>query len=230
MGEKYIISEYYDFTVDKNVLKEAEEKNQPVVLKGILQKADTENRNGRVYPYTILKREADKYMEIIKNNGALGEVDHPDSAIVSLATASHKVVDMWWEDKTLYGKIELLESLSDIALTPSNILKSLLKSNVRLGISSRGIGSVKSINGKNMVQEDFELIAFDFVSSPSTPGAYLNESKNNGLVKLTDSHFKVIHLSDLKNACDIISEDKNIDDKYKNLLEISKNDFWKIIK
>lgn len=220
-NEKYIISEFYDFSVDRNIIKEAEEKNQPVVLSGILQKADTENRNGRVYPYEILKREVDKYNEVVKDSRGLGELDHPDSAVVSLANSSHRVVKMWWEGKTLYGTVEL-------TYTPSgDILKGLLKSGVKLGISSRGIGSVKKQNGNDVVQEDFELIAFDFVSSPSTPGAYLfKESKNWGLTKLTNEHIKVIKTSDLKDACNIIKEvEENKNTDLKNIL---KNDFWKI--
>lgn len=184
-SSKYIISEFYDFKADRNLIIEAEQANKPIKLKGILQKADTENRNGRVYPYKILKREADNYMQSVKERRALGECDHPESPIVSLSNASHLVTNMWWEDETLMGEVELVETEA------GNKLKGLLKSGVMLGISSRGVGSVKNSSGKDVVQNDFELIAFDFVSSPSTPGAYMfKESRQWGLKKLEDTNYE----------------------------------------
>jgi len=167
-NNKYIISEYYTFeSPNREMIIEAEKKHQPIVMSGILQKADTLNKNGRVYPYDILKREADNYMELIKENVAGGELDHPDSAVVSLANVSHRVVEMWWNNKELWGRVQ-------IADTPAgDTLKGLLKSGFKLGISSRGVGSVKSEGDRDIVQDDFELIAFDYVSNPSTPGAYL---------------------------------------------------------
>lgn len=204
LNNKYVISEFYAFKADSNLIKEAEEKNQPIIMKGILQKANTENRNGRVYPLDILKREAKKYEEVVRESRATGELDHPDSAVVSLSNVSHMVTEMWWEGDTLMGKVKLLD-------TPSgNILKGLLKSGVMLGISSRGVGSVKNKSGLDVVQEDFELIAFDFVSSPSTPGAYLfKESRSWGLTKLDNSSLKVTKTNELN--------------------KISKNNFWKNI-
>lgn len=207
-SDKYVISEFYAFKADSKLIKEAEEKNRPITMKGVLQKANTENRNGRVYPLEILKREAKKYEEAVKESRATGELDHPDSAVVSLTNVSHMVTEMWWEGDTLMGTVQLLE-------TPSgNILKGLLKSGVMLGISSRGVGSVKSKNGLDEVQEDFELIAFDFVSSPSTPGAYLfKESKSWGLTKLSGSSSKILKLD---NSKDCLSD----------LCKISNKDFW----
>ena len=213
LQEKYIISEYYDFSVDANLIQEAEKKKKPIIMSGILQQADIENRNGRVYPYEILKREADKYMEAVQDNRAGGELDHPDSAVVSLANVSHRVIEMWWEGKTLYGKVQIAETEA------GRTLKGLLVSGFKLGISSRGIGSVKKVSGDDVVQDDFELIAFDFVSSPSTPGAYLfKESKQWGLTKLTDDACKLI------KAADICSIDDN---RYQKIIKISENDFWK---
>jgi len=209
-SDKYVISEFYAFEADSNLIKEAEEKNKPIIMKGILQKANTENRNGRVYPLEILKREAKKYEEAVRERRATGELDHPDSAVVSLSNVSHMVTEMWWEGDTLMGTVQLLE-------TPSgNILKGLLKSGVMLGISSRGVGSVKNKNGLDEVQEDFELIAFDFVSSPSTPGAYLfKESKSWGLTKLDNSTSKILKAKDLENSFDDLSE-------------LSNKKFWKL--
>ena len=209
-SDKYVISEFYAFEADSNLIKEAEEKNKPIIMKGILQKANTENRNGRVYPLEILKREAKKYEEAVRERRATGELDHPDSAVVSLSNVSHMVTEMWWEGDTLMGTVQLLE-------TPSgNILKGLLKSGVMLGISSRGVGSVKNKNGLDEVQEDFELIAFDFVSSPSTPGAYLfKESKSWGLTKLDNSTSKILKVKDLENSFDDLSK-------------LSNKKFWKL--
>ena len=205
---KYVISEFYAFDIDRKLLKEAEERNEPIVLKGILQKANTENRNGRVYPLEILKREANKYEEAVKERRATGELDHPDSAVVSLSNVSHMVTRMWWEGDTLMGEVQLLE-------TPSgNILKGLLKSGVMLGISSRGVGSVKNVKGLDVVQEDFELIAFDFVSSPSTPGAYLfKESRSWGLTKLSDSNSKILKTNDLNSFNNSFNSLKNLANK-----------------
>jgi hypothetical protein len=213
--DKYIISEFYAFVPDKKVIKEAEEKGTPITMTGILQKANTQNRNGRVYPFNILKREADKYMELVKERRAMGELDHPESAVVSLSNVSHIVTEMWWEDETLKGKVEIVDSPS------GNILKGLIRSGVMLGISSRGVGSVKQQSGKDVVQEDFELIAFDFVSSPSTPGAYLfKEGRQWGLTRLTDSSAKIL-------------TPKEVDymhgkDKFSGIINLSKDNFWKI--
>lgn len=219
--DKCIITEYYQLKVDPNVIKESEEKRKPLVMTGILQKADALNRNGRIYPYSILKREVDKYMELVESGTAGGELDHPESSIVSLANVSHRVVDMWWQGKDLYGKVLIAEETS-----AGKTLKGLLKAGFMLGISSRGVGSVKTVESKDMVQDDFELIAFDFVSSPSTPGAYLfkegRERLKNGMYPLDHSTLKSV--SDDLNK---LSEDKK--EFYKKLLDLSNSDFWKTI-
>jgi hypothetical protein len=212
--DKYIISEFYEFSADKDIIKEAEEKNIPITMTGILQKSNTKNRNGRVYPDQILKREADKYMDFVKERRAMGELDHPDSAVVSLANVSHIVTEMWWEGDTLKGKVEVVNSPS------GNILKGLLKSGVKLGISSRGVGSVKSQGDSDVVQEDFELIAFDFVSSPSTPGAFMfKEGRMWGLKKLTDDDSRVVKP---ENVSALHSSELN-----KKIIDLSNEDFWK---
>lgn len=215
---KYIISEFYEFRATEKLIKEAEERGKPLIMTGILQKADTVNRNGRIYPYDILKREVDKYMELVESNTAGGELDHPDSAVVSLANVSHRVIDMWWQGKDLYGKVLIAEE-TDAGKT----LKGLLKAGFTLGISSRGVGSVKSQGGKDIVQEDFELIAFDFVSSPSTPGAYLfkegKEVFTRGMVPLKAEHFKSLVPES--------QELKKQQDYYNHLSELINKDFWK---
>lgn len=211
---KYIISEFYVFNPDKNLIKEAEEKHMPIVLKGILQKGDTLNKNGRKYPMDILRREVEKYNQLVKERRALGELDHPDSAVVSLTNTSHLVTKMWWEAETLYGEVEIID-------TPSgNILKGLLRSGVMLGISSRGVGSVKNSSGADVVQEDFELIAFDFVSSPSTPGAYMFKEgvERVGMKKITNDSFKTLRVEDAETALNIV--------KHKKLIDVAGQKFW----
>lgn len=213
INDKYIIREFYEFKPDKNLIKEAIERNEPIIINCILQKANTLNRNGRVYPQKILHREIQKYMELVKERSAMGELDHPDSAVISLSNVSHMVTEMHWEGETLYGKIEIAE-------TPSgNILKGLLKCGFKVGISSRGVGSVKSTGGKDVVQDDFELIAFDIVSSPSTPGAYLFEGKQWGMKKLTPADIKNVKPDDLT-----LKYNQNL---YSKLIELSDNEFWK---
>ena len=158
-----------------------EDDSGRTVVKGILQRAGSENQNGRVYPRNILEREAKKYEQLIKERRALGELDHPDSSVINLKNVSHNVREIHWDNDDLVGTVEILP-------TPSgNILKELLKAGILLGISSRGMGSVVNIGeGKVKVGEDFELIGWDFVSNPSTHGAFMtpmNESMNKQLTK-----------------------------------------------
>lgn len=142
-----------------------------LVVSGIMQRGNAFNQNQRKYPIDILKREAVKYKNtFIAERRALGELDHPESQVVNLANVSHNVIDLWWDGNDLMGKIEILP-------TPSgNIAKELLKAGIRLGISSRGMGSVKSLGeGKVEVQDDFEIVCWDLVSNPSTQGAFMDE-------------------------------------------------------
>ena len=144
-----------------------QEENGTYLVKGILQRAGAPNQNNRRYPKEILERECNKYQQLIKERRALGELDHPESPVINLKNVSHNIREIWWEGDDVCGVVEILS-------TPSgNILKELLKNNIRLGISSRGVGSLKKVGERNEVQDDFELICFDLVSSPSTPGAYL---------------------------------------------------------
>ena len=216
-NEKYIISEFYKFECPRELIIESEKTGKPLVMTGILQKADTLNRNGRVYPESILRREVEKYMELVENNTAGGELDHPDSAVVSLANVSHRVTEMWWQGKDLYGKVLIAEE------TPAGqILKGLLKAGFMLGISSRGVGSVKNRGEQDIVQEDFELIAFDFVSSPSTPGAYLfKEGKGHkalgaGMIPLSQGS-GVITTEGVQEKLS----------QYNNINKLANSDFWK---
>ena len=180
---KQVIVDYIPFNITPTQINEAmKEINGKLVVKGVLQRAEAKNQNGRVYPREILVRESKKYDEnFVKQNRALGELDHPDSSVVNLQNVSHNVKEMHFEGDNLMGTVEVLG-------TPSgNILKELFKSGIKLGISSRGMGSVESVNEGEAqeVQPDFELIAFDFVSNPSTHGAFLhptNESINESKI------------------------------------------------
>tara|TARA_R100000008_G_scaffold29981_1_gene16605 strand:- start:156 stop:824 length:669 start_codon:yes stop_codon:yes gene_type:complete len=179
---KQIIVDYIPFEISREQINESiKENNGRLVVKGVLQRAEAKNQNGRVYPRETLMREAKKYAEIqIAERRALGELDHPDSSVVNLNNASHNILEMHWKGDDLLGTVEVLG-------TPAgNILKELFKSGIKLGISSRGLGSVKEIhedNGEDTVevQPDFELIAFDFVSNPSTHGAFLSPTNEGKL-------------------------------------------------
>jgi len=180
---KQLIVDYLPFEVRPEQINESMKENSgKLIVKGVLQRAEAKNQNGRIYPREILEREADKYTtEFIKQRRAMGELDHPESSVVNLQNVSHNVKEMHWEGDNLLGTVEVLG-------TPSgNILKELFKSGIKLGISSRGMGSVESVNEGEAqeVQDDFELIAFDFVSNPSTHGAFLhptNESINESKI------------------------------------------------
>jgi hypothetical protein len=137
------------------------------MVEGILATAEVKNGNGRYYPRELWEREIDKYMESVKQNRALGELDHPESSVINLKNVSHNITEMWWDGDEVYGKIEILP-------TPSgNILKALIENNITVGVSSRGMGSLEDRNGVLEVQDDFELLCWDFVSTPSNPGSYM---------------------------------------------------------
>ena len=173
---KQILVDYIPFEVSPEQINESISKNGKLIVKGVLQRAEAKNQNGRVYPKEILMRESKKYAEnFIDEKRAMGELDHPESSVVNLQNVSHNVTEMHWNGDDLYGTVEVLG-------TPSgNILKELFKSGIKLGISSRGMGSVEAIDEAEdaaqpdtmEVQPDFELIAFDFVSNPSTQGAFM---------------------------------------------------------
>ena len=160
-------------------IKEAKQFDyrNPFEFYAVLQKFDTPNRNGRTYPERILKREADKYKQIIKKGLSTSELNHPESSLIDLDRVSHIITDIWWDKNILMGKLKLLTSPGfherGVVTTKGDIAANLLRQGVTLGISSRGVGSLKKVGERNEVQDDFELICFDLVSSPSTPGAYL---------------------------------------------------------
>jgi len=175
---KRLLREYFELCPDGNCVLEVLTENEKkrvvnegaVYLVGVCQKAGTKNGNGRIYRKETLQREIEAYQGAVRDRRALGELDHPDDSVINLKNASHLITKMWWDNDNVMGKIEVLN-------TPSGrILKDLLGSGIKLGISSRGLGTVKEVNGDTMVEDDFQLICFDMVSEPSTPGAYLNIS------------------------------------------------------
>jgi hypothetical protein len=193
MNKQIIVDYIGSLQVTPDQINESIAKNDGrLIVSGIMQRGSTGNdqnfnQNGRSYPIPILKREADKYKRVfVTERRALGELDHPESSVVNLSNVSHNILDLWWDGNDLMGKLEILS-------TPSgNIAKELLKNGIRLGISSRGMGSVKNLGeGKVEVQDDFEIVCWDLVSNPSTQGAFmdnLNESVTN---QTTDKYSKI---------------------------------------
>jgi len=168
-----LLREYYELCeggVCQDLLTEDEKRyvaDGGMILSGIMQKADAINGNGRIYPHKVLMKEVENYQKLVKDRRALGELDHPEDSVINLKNASHMVTDIWWNQKDVMGKVKVLD-------TPSGkVLQELVRSGVSLGISSRGMGSVREDQNQTIVEDDFQLICFDFVSEPSTPGAFM---------------------------------------------------------
>jgi hypothetical protein len=164
---------------NKKIISEMRDMDfsEDLILYAVLQKYDTPNKNGRIYPEMLLKREVEKYQTLIKKGGALNELNHPSSSLIDLDRVSHSILETYWDGKILMGKIKLFTSPGwkkmGIVSTKGDQAAMLIMNGATLGISSRGVGSLKTERGQNIVQEDFELVCFDLVSSPSTPGAYV---------------------------------------------------------
>ncbi len=165
-----LLQEYRPFNVDKKLVEASIRNNKSLIVTGVLQRAEAKNQNGRVYPREILEREVESYMEgPVKENRAMGELDHPESSVINLQNVSHNIKRCWWDGDDVMGDVEVLP-------TPAgNILKALFASGITVGISSRGMGSVSEnlAEGTVEVQDDFELLCWDFVSTPSTHGAFM---------------------------------------------------------
>lgn len=190
-----LLREFYELCPDgicKDLLTEAEKdyvKEGGLILSGKIQEADVKNGNGRKYPEKILRREIEKYQTLIQENRAIGECDHPESSVINLKNVSHTVTKVWWDGPVVMAKIKVLP-------TPSGeIIKALVRSGIKLGISSRGLGSTHQVNGITMVDDDFQLICFDLVSEPSTPGAFMMKEARDRAIK----NEKVQRLNELLN-------------------------------
>ena len=214
---KSLLIDYTPFEITPQMITESESKNNGrVIVTGCLQRAEAKNQNGRVYPKDILMREVANYQKVqIKERRALGELDHPESSVVNLQNVSHNVLEVWWKGDEVMGKVEVLG-------TPAgNILKELLRSGIKLGISSRGLGSVEELRedpGSVQVKDDFELICWDFVSNPSTHGAFMtpttmNESIDKSIIK--ENKYARVNgiisdiLCEMTGKCEIPSHKKN---------------------
>ena len=188
MSKKIIVDYIGSIQYTPEQINESLTKNSgKLIVSGIMQRGDSFNQNQRKYPMDVLKREAAKYKNtLVAERRALGELDHPESQVVNLANVSHNVVDLWWDGSDLLGKIEILP-------TPSgNIAKELLKVGIRLGISSRGMGSVKQLGeGKVEVDDDFEIVCWDLVSNPSTQGAFMDNLNENATQQSINKYSKI---------------------------------------
>ena len=211
---KKLLREYYELCpggICDDLLTEAEKRfvsNGGLILSGVMQRADARNGNGRIYPYKILMREMKKYQNLIKENRALGELDHPEDSVVNLKNASHLITEVWWNGKDVMGKAKVLN-------TPSgNILRALVESGVKLGISSRGLGSVRESNGETIVEDDFNLVCFDFVSDPSTTGAFMMKesmgSKNIEIKQLNEKLDRLLSMFEGEDSPERLSRINNL--------------------
>jgi len=180
---KSLLREYYELCPNgycDDVLTESDKrfiKNGGTILTGVVQRFGEKNGNGRIYSENVLRREAENYRKLVKERRALGELDHPEQSVINLRNVSHLVTELWWDNNNLMGKIEVLN-------TPSGqVLKSLVEANVKIGISSRGTGSVREGRDGTIVEDDFQLICFDMVSEPSTHGAFMMQEQKNSLIE-----------------------------------------------
>ena len=170
---------YISPDINSKIITELKESDSylDTILFAVLQKYGVPNKNGRIYPESVLRRENDKYQSVINKGSAINELNHPTSSLIDLDRVSHSIIETWWDGNILMGKIKLLTSPGwrkmGIVSTKGDQAAMLLLNGVTLGISSRGVGSLKNVKGQNIVQDDFELVCFDLVSSPSTPGAYV---------------------------------------------------------
>ena len=179
-----LLTEYRPFKVDKQLVERSIKENKSLIVTGVLQRAEAKNQNGRVYPKEVLAREVKQYMKgPVAENRAMGELDHPESSVINLQNVSHTVKKCWWEGDDVMGNVEILN-------TPAgNILKALFTSGITVGISSRGMGSVSEniAEGTMTVEDDFELLCWDFVSTPSTHGAFMKpQGLNEGKIRIPE--------------------------------------------
>ena len=186
-----LLQEYRPFIVDKQLVEASIRKNKPLMVSGVLQRANAKNQNERVYPKDILAREMRTYMEgPVREKRALGELDHPESSVINLQNVSHNITKVWWDGDDVMGDVEILT-------TPAgNILKALFASGITVGISSRDMGSVSDnlSEGTVEVQDDYELLCFDFVSTPSTQGAFLSpKGLNEGKIQIPEFKYNNVN-------------------------------------
>lgn len=177
MNEVSKLNEASKLSEGKNIVEE------PLTLYVVLQKYGVENNNGRVYPKDVLDREVNNYQAAVNDGNAVGESDHPDSSIVTINNIAHKILETWWEGQTLMGRMEIIITPGfanyGIVSCSGDYIANLLRRKVKIGVSSRGVGSLEEVGGKKLVQDDFELICWDIVMAPSTPGSYASINKDD---------------------------------------------------
>jgi hypothetical protein len=185
---KHFINEISKLTQGQPIIEE------PLIVYAVMQKYGVENRNERIYPENILRREAENYLNLIKEKRALGEADHPESSIVAISRVSHNVVELWWEGNVLMGKLEIIMSPGfvnqGIISCEGDKVANYLRKGLKIGVSSRGVGSLEKENGKNIVQDDFEIICWDIVTSPSTPGSWIYNEQPSEEQQMSESKLK----------------------------------------
>ena len=179
-----LLTEYRAFKPNKQLAEQAIKENKPLIVSGVIQRAEAQNQNGRVYPTEILQREVQNYIDgPVAEKRAMGELDHPESSIINLQNVSHNITKCWWDGDDVYGEFEILN-------TPAGkILKALFAAGLTVGVSSRGMGSVEEniSEGTVEVQDDFELLCWDFVSTPSTHGAFMKpQGLNEGKIRIPE--------------------------------------------
>jgi len=183
-----------------NLTEGKKSSNGNPLVEGILATAEVKNGNGRYYKKELWEREINQYMESVKQNRACGELDHPESSVINLKNVSHNITDIWWDGDNVMGKIEILP-------TPSgNIVKALLSSGITIGVSSRGMGSLKEIDGVLEVQSDFSLLCWDIVSTPSNPNSWMNPVNNNSFNTGLNENLNKNNLHSYSKVNSIITE------------------------
>ena len=168
--------------------------SDPLIVYAVMQKYGVEHKNERIYPESLLRKEAENYLKLIKDKRAMGEADHPESSIVAVSRISHNVVDLWWEGNVLMGKLEIIMSPGfvnqGIISCEGDRVANYIRKGLKIGVSSRGVGSLEKENGKNIVQDDYELICWDIVTSPSTPGSWIYNEEPSQEQQMSESNKK----------------------------------------
>ena len=168
--------------------------SDPLIVYAVMQKYGVENKNERVYPEALLRKEAENYLKLVKEKRAMGEADHPESSIIAVSRISHNVIDLWWEGNVLMGKLQIIMSPGfvnqGIISCEGDRVANYIRQGLKIGVSSRGVGSLEKENGKNIVQDDYELICWDIVTSPSTPGSWIYNEEPSREQQMSESNKK----------------------------------------
>ena len=168
--------------------------SDPLIVYAVMQKYGVENKNERVYPEALLRKEAENYLKLVKEKRAMGEADHPESSIIAVSRISHNVIDLWWEGNVLMGKLQIIMSPGfvnqGIISCEGDRVANYIRQGLKIGVSSRGVGSLEKENGKNIVQDDYELICWDIVTSPSTPGSWIYNEEPSKEQQMSESNKK----------------------------------------